>query len=206
MFQYDYKLKICMVGSSGVGKSSLAQRIVTKNQVNIANIGQTIGLDFLTTYFSYNDKEVKIDIWDTAGHERFLSITRSYYKHGDIYLLIFDLNNYKIEKDIDMWINEIKNSPNYNDKPIFIIGNKYDLLDKNNLDASEKIINLKNDLNNRYPFYPSFFISVANGKNIEHLLECILENVNFQNIRRGTESVLLNEDPNKDYSSKKNCC
>ena len=70
MFQYDYKLKVCMVGSSGVGKSSLAQRIVTKNQVNIANIGQTIGLDFLTTYFLYNDKEVNYSNYDISKFDK----------------------------------------------------------------------------------------------------------------------------------------
>lgn len=196
MFQYDHKLKVCMIGSSGVGKSSLSKRITEKKEINIYNIGQTIGLDFLTTYYTYDGYDIKLDIWDTAGQERFRAVTRSYYKHGDIYLLVFDLNNFNLNDDIELWINEIHNHTNNNNKHIIIIGNKYDLIDKNDIEKLKNIIELKNILNEKYPNYPNFFLSVANGENIDLLLKNIFDNLKNYNTIKPENNIELQKNNN----------
>jgi small GTP-binding protein len=191
-----------MIGSSGSGKSSLSQRITEKKNVNIKNIGQTIGLDFLTTYYTYNENDIKLDIWDTAGQERFRAVTRSYYKHGDVYLLVFDLNNFNFIDDIDLWINEIHNHSNNNNKHIIIIGNKYDLIDKNDIEKLKNIMEIRNILNEKYPLYPTFFISVKNGENIDILLQNIFDNLkNYTTIKQDN-----NIDLQKNNSLNNNCC
>jgi small GTP-binding protein len=199
MFQYDYKVKFCLLGSSGAGKSSLAQRLVAKEKINVSNVSHTIGLDFLTTYFIHKNKEIKIDIWDTAGQERFLTITRTYYRHGDIYIIVLDTNNFSIEKDIEFWLEEIKNNNPDMSKPIFIIGNKIDLL---NNQKKEKEI--KNRIEEHYPFNPVIFISVVDNKNIDYLMESIFETLKLEENRREFSSINLMEHPVSPNNRK--CC
>ena len=65
-------IKMCVIGDSSVGKSSLVAR--RRMPLHLA----TIGVDYAT--HRLDDREVKLSVWDTAGQERFRSITRSYYR------------------------------------------------------------------------------------------------------------------------------
>ena len=83
--EYNYLVKILLVGNSGVGKSSVLMRFADKTFKE--QYIYTIGVDFKVRTLEVNGKRVKLQIWDTAGQERFKAFTSSYYRgaHGNRY-------------------------------------------------------------------------------------------------------------------------
>jgi small GTP-binding protein len=122
----DYKLKVVIVGDSGVGKSNLIKRF-TSNEFN-ANSKATVGVEFLSKSYKINDKIFKIEMWDTAGQERYKSITSAYYKGAKGALLVYDTTSGQSFENISKWLSEIKEKTNKETK-LILIGNKIDLKD-----------------------------------------------------------------------------
>lgn len=80
---YDHLFKFVIVGNSAVGKSSIFSRF-TEDTFN-ENFLSTIGVDFKFKTIKINDKNIKLQIWDTAGQCRFRTITNTYYKSISLY-------------------------------------------------------------------------------------------------------------------------
>jgi Ras-related protein Rab-1A len=99
--EYDYSTKVLVIGDAGTGKSALILRYVDDNYTN--NYYNTIGVDFKIKLCDINDKRIKINIWDTAGQEKFKSIISSYYRNSDVIILVFDLTNELSFIHIDYW-------------------------------------------------------------------------------------------------------
>ena len=104
--KYEYIFKIILIGSSSVGKSSILQRYIQKVFNN--SYSCTIGVDFFMKSIDVGEKSIKLQLWDTAGTEKFQSVTRSYYKQTDGIVLIFDLTVRKSFNQLKKWVNEIK--------------------------------------------------------------------------------------------------
>ena len=117
-------LKLILIGSSAVGKTSFCNRI--KDQDFYDTQPSTIGVDFHIVNVNIIDQLYKLQVWDTAGHERYNSITTAYYRGTDIAILCFDLTNRKSLNDLRMWANEIKQEAGEN-IVLFLIGMKSDL-------------------------------------------------------------------------------
>jgi Ras-related protein Rab-18 len=79
-------LKILLVGTSSVGKSSLLLRYTDDEYLGPEEASATIGVDYKIKSISVGGKRYKLSIWDTAGQERFRTLTSSYYRgaHGVI--------------------------------------------------------------------------------------------------------------------------
>ena len=86
---YDYLIKCLVIGDSGIGKSSLMVRF-TDDVFNNHYIS-TIGVDFKIKTMVLNKKTVKFQIWDTAGQDRFRTITSSYYRGSNAILICYDV-------------------------------------------------------------------------------------------------------------------
>ena len=87
----------------------------------------TIGLDYrLKTMTLKNGKIIKLQIWDTAGQDRFRAITKNYYKGANGIILIYDITSLQSYDNVKSWISQIREeaSPNV---VIYIAGNKIDL-------------------------------------------------------------------------------
>ena len=72
------------------------------------------------------DRNIRIQIWDTAGQEAFRSITRSYYKNSTCAFIVYDITSRKTFDNIIIWLKECKDMC-YKDILIVLIGNKSDL-------------------------------------------------------------------------------
>ena len=95
----------------------------------------TIGVDFRFRTIKVDGARVKVQIWDTAGQEKFRTITSTYYKGSDAVILVYDITNEKSFKEIEnYWVDEIKQ---YVDEisTFMIIGNKCDLENKKVVDS-----------------------------------------------------------------------
>jgi len=122
----DYIFKILVVGNSSSGKTSILNRFVDDN-FNQSHIS-TIGVDLKIKNMEYNNKNIKLQIWDLAGQERFKTITSSYYKEINAIIIIFDVTNKNSYNSIKNWIDNIYMfAPKNID--IILVGNKIDLND-----------------------------------------------------------------------------
>ena len=88
---YDYLIRMMLIGDSGVGKTCLLTRF-NDNTFN-DEYTSTIGVDFGIQTVVINNKKLKLQIWDTAGQERFANITVTYYKGARCVMLVFDITS-----------------------------------------------------------------------------------------------------------------
>ena len=120
---YNYLFKFVVVGDTNVGKSCLLHRLKNKRFFPVHET--TVGVDFFVYTLHIEDKEIKLQIWDTAGQEMYNSITRIYYKDTNACLLIFDVSNRDSFINCSKWLKKIKEE-NSTYAMITLIGNKID--------------------------------------------------------------------------------
>ena len=95
----DEVVKLAIVGDAGVGKTSYIQSLL-KNKP-ILNQSPTMGISFNTVIVEdVNDVKIKVNIWDTAGQDRFRSIIKLYLKNVDGIILMYDTYTEKVNEKI----------------------------------------------------------------------------------------------------------
>lgn len=104
--EYDYALRMVVVGDSAVGKSSLILRF-TDGKFSPTYVS-TIGVDFrVKSVVMRNDRVCKIVVWDTAGQERFRNIVSNYYRGSGAALIAYDVTRRSTFENVRGWIDEI---------------------------------------------------------------------------------------------------
>ena len=211
--EYDYLFKILLIGNTFVGKSSLLQRFI--DQSWNGKFDPTIGVDFVRIIknkkiqklktIEVEGKKVKLQIWDTAGEERFRNITSSYYKGGHGILLMYDITNRNSFESIKNWLIEVEK---HADKNIYkiLIGNKIDL---------EKDRDITYNEGKEYAESEGMkFIetSAKDGSNIEEAFELITKEIIKSNINKNVNEIenknnsKINLGDNIEFKPKKKCC
>ncbi|XP_030049974.1 ras-related protein Rab-7a isoform X2 [Microcaecilia unicolor] len=124
-------IKVILIGSSGVGKSVLMNQYVNHRFTN--QYRATIGADFLTKEVQIDKKTITVQIWDTAGTERFQSLGTALYRGSDCCLLVFDITSPASFLAIDFWRKEFliqADPPDPDHFPFVVLANKMDLTDR----------------------------------------------------------------------------
>lgn len=134
LFYSDYLFKVLLIGSSGVGKSSLLVRFA--DDMFTDNFMPTIGVDFKIKTIEVDGKKIKLQIWDTAGQERFKTITASYYKGAHGIIVTYDITDKKSHQDVHNWMAEVEKHAADNISRI-LVGNKSDLYDKRDVTTEQ---------------------------------------------------------------------
>eukprot|EP00826_Nyctotherus_ovalis_P030925 TRINITY_DN2469_c0_g1_i1.p1 TRINITY_DN2469_c0_g1~~TRINITY_DN2469_c0_g1_i1.p1 ORF type:complete len:224 (-),score=52.88 TRINITY_DN2469_c0_g1_i1:121-717(-) len=122
-FSYDYLVKLIIIGDSGVGKTCLLTRFA-ENKFTASHIS-TIGIDFLIKMLRVDDVTIKLQIWDTAGQDRFRTITQNYYKNAVGVILVYDCTSETSFNNIRSWMKQLESHANH-DVIKVLVGNKYD--------------------------------------------------------------------------------
>ena len=123
-FKHDYQVKLLLVGDSGVGKTSMLLRFSDNSYQE--RFVSTIGVDFRCKNIHHEGKNVRLQIWDTAGQDKFQSITSGYYRGAEGVLLVFDITRPLTFERIRYWREQVKDKI-LREVPILLVGNKVDL-------------------------------------------------------------------------------
>jgi small GTP-binding protein len=112
MYDYDNTYKILLLGDCSSGKTSIIYRLM--HNTFLEKYISTIGIDFNVKSFIINDKKIKLQIWDSCGQERFNSLTRSYYRNSDAFIICYDISSNKSFENAKYWIKELEKYVDHN--------------------------------------------------------------------------------------------
>ena len=179
----DCVYKVLLLGDSTVGKTCILLKYTDK--IFQETHMMTIGLDYrLKTMTLQSGKEVKLQIWDTAGQDRFRSITKNYYKGSHGIILIYDVTSLKTFENVKSWVSQIHEE--ISDKVvIYLVGNKIDMDDERKVQTEEGQ-KLAEELG--VPFVET---SAKSGENIDNIFSDITERIDkeFGNIQKVRKNI-----------------
>ncbi|XP_004301753.1 PREDICTED: ras-related protein RABB1b-like [Fragaria vesca subsp. vesca] len=132
--EYAYLFKYIIIGDTAVGKSCLLLEFIEKKFRPVYDA--TIGVEFGTRIITVEGKPMKLQLWDTAGAERFQSITRTYYRGAAGALLVFDVTRRETFNNLTKWLHDAREYADRN-LTIMLIGNKCDLGSKRVVQTEE---------------------------------------------------------------------
>ena len=166
----DCVYKVLLLGDSTVGKTCFLLRYCDKT-FQEAHLS-TIGLDYrLKSMTLANGKHIKLQIWDTAGQDRFRAITKNYYKGANGIILIYDVTNIQSFENVKNWIAQIKEEANPN-AIIYLAGNKIDVNESQKAVKTEDGKKIADELTIK--FYET---SAKNGINVNEIFEDLVEKI-----------------------------
>lgn len=167
--KFDYLIKIVLIGDANVGKTNILSKL-TDDRFDF-NTKPTIGVEFGSKIFKFDNDWVKAQIWDTAGQERYHAITSAYYRGSTGSVLVYDITDEKSLENIKLiWLKNL-HSVVERSIPKMLLGNKSDLLEKRQVQKdSGKNLALSENM--------SFFeTSALSGENIEEAFEDFIRKI-----------------------------
>ena len=169
---YNMIFKIVLIGDTSVGKTNILSKYL-KGEFDPKS-KSTVGVEFGVKNFKIENNIVKVQIWETAGEERYRSITNAYYKGAKGSLLVYDITNKKSFENVEKWISDLKANAD-EDISMILLGNKTDLEDKRVVTTEEG--------KNKAEFYNLTFMetSALNGNNIQEAFNELIMDVYKKN-------------------------
>ena len=165
----DLVYKILLLGDSEVGKSCFLMRYA--DNVFVENYITTIGLDYKLKYIQLDSGQViKVQLWDTAGQDRYRTIAKNYYKGSHGILLLYDVTKSSSFENIREWIKDIREEV-YEKAIIFLIGNKIDKKDQIKI-KTEEGEKLAEEFN-----IPFFEASAKSGENVDEIFKALYKKI-----------------------------
>ncbi|MHA2474484.1 MAG: Rab family GTPase [Promethearchaeota archaeon] len=168
MTDYDYTFKLMMLGDASVGKTSLTLRYISG--FFMEDLKLTIGVDFYSKTTLFNEKKVKLQIWDFGGEERFRFLLSQYCKGANGAFFLYDITNESSIEHLPDWTQIVRE--NAGDIPIMLIGSKVDLDEFRVVPREDGILAAK-----KYNLSSFVELSSKTGKNVERAFNVMTENL-----------------------------
>ena len=161
-------IKITLIGNSGVGKTSIINQYIdqTFDEANAA----TIGANYSEKVITKNNKEYELNIWDTAGQEKFHSVGKHFYKDAYIVCLVYDITSQdSLDQLKEIWYPDIKK---FGEKYtiLAVVGNKSDLYENDNLADENQAKEFAQSINAIF-----MLTSAKTGDGIEKLFDTLVD-------------------------------
>ena len=198
-------IKITLLGNPGVGKTCIIARYI--DNVYNENNSSTIGANYSEKTIKKKGREYQLDIWDTAGQEKFHSLGKHFYKDSYIVCLVYDITNQdSVEALKSVWYPDIQK---YGEKyaVLAVIGNKSDLYENEELADEEQAKAFAKEINATF-----MLTSAKTGDGIEKLFDVltdkIIDDPKFASLLKGKgDNIVLekNKDENQGKKKKKFC-
>ncbi len=197
---YDYLMKLIIIGDSGVGKTCFLMRFAD-DTFTTSHIS-TIGIDFKIKPITIDGKTIKLQIWDTAGQDRFRTITQTYYKGAMGVILAYDCTDENSFNNVRNWVKQLEAHATPGVAKV-LIGNKSDSANKKIDTARGKA------LADEYKM--GFFeTSAKNNINVKETFYHLAREIKSKTSPNGTQTTAgglkLGTDANKDAKMKSACC
>ena len=185
-FRIDNHYKILILGESQVGKTSLLLKYT--DDTFKTNMLPTFGLDVRYKYIQNDNYNIRLDLWDTAGQEKFRTMTQNYYKGSDGIILVYDISNESSFFRLNSWMEDIIENAK-NKIEIVVIGNKCDL--KRQVEK-EQLKSFADEYK-----VPYFEASAKTGEGVEESFNKLIENLLLKKEKEINESIDEENDPNR---------
>jgi small GTP-binding protein len=171
MTDYDYTFKLMMLGDASVGKTSLTLRYISGYFME--DLKLTIGVDFYSKTTLFNDKKVKLQMWDFGGEERFRFLLSQYCKGANGAFFLYDITNPRSIDHLPDWTQIVREHAG--DIPIMLIGSKIDLDEFRAVPKEDGVLTAK-----KYNLASFIELSSKTGENVEKAFNVMTENL-FEN-------------------------
>ena len=202
MLENDYlNIKLLTLGESFVGKTTLILNYMNPNikKKNLERFYPTIGVDYQKKSVTIDNRNINVEIWDTAGQEKFKKITSQYYNGADGIILIFDITNKESFEKISFWIQDLSNKIDLDNICLILIGNKTDLKDQRKVSVEEA---QKYAAQYNIEYYE---VSALKNVGIIEMMEFFIKKCYNYIKEKNNYSITISKD-GMNYYSKKKCC
>ena len=206
---YNIEIKIVIVGESGVGKSNLINRY-NGGQFNPDSLPNNSSF-FMSKNLKFGEKIYRINVWDTAGQEKYHSLTKIFLNEAKIAFIVYAINSKKSYQKIDFWYNLLKES--CGDILVAIIGNKRDLYEVEQVNEEEAIKKAKS-LNAEFALTSAMeeetgfdeIVDKMIKKYIQNIGESVENEVFSPKIKLNSDFLKEDKEDKKHKRKKKKCC
>ena len=209
---YDYLLKLLVIGNADTEKTAFL--IKYTNDTYSDSYVTTIGVDFVTKIIIYNQKyflqkiknieiqgkSVKLQIWDTAGEERFKNIISSYYRGANGLLLLYNITDRESFESLNSWLIDIEKNTK-KDVCKILVGTNCDLEDERKVTYQEgKEFATKNEMK-------FIEVSAKNNINVKEAFDILLEDIwnNISNKKEKKDDEKIVESPIPENKKNEKC-
>ena len=203
------KIKIVLVGESGVGKTNLIRVINDEPFEKSAN--STISSSYYEKEIIINNKRYCYSLWDTVGQEVYRSLNQMYLKDAKIVLVVFALNNKISYQETNFWINSTKEALEEGKYIMALVANKSDLFNEQEV-TDEEVKKRADELNIDFVLTSAAEDAVGFRQFLEELIKKFIKNIGFDLGKDKTFNLneeKKNEENNENINNgnkKKKCC
>ena len=199
---FETLIKLVIIGDSGVGKSNFLFKFI-EGQFSPLHVA-TVGFDYKSKIVALPTlkKKVKLQIWDTAGQEKYMSINKNLFQRVQGIILMYDLTKRETFERLNIWLNIIKQMTN--EIPIILVANKLD--DELNPESGRIVEENEGEKFAKENGYQFLEASGLNGTNVDKVFISISETIIKKLQEDRTPSMEGNPLNNLHINSKKKKC
>ena len=201
------EIKTILVGMSGTGKTNIINAMT--NQPFDSNKISTLTSTFIEKVIEINKKQYRIELWDTAGQEKYKSLTKIFLKDSKIVIFVYDITTQESFEEVNYWVTTVKEI--LGEEPVYgLVGNKKDLYMNEEIDEDTGR-NKADEIGALFKLTSAKSERGAINDYLVELLEEYLrrngENIKVQPRRQTIESSLsINYSKRRDKSSQSSKC
>ena len=193
------EIKVTLIGNAGVGKTCIIQRFIDNDFSE--NPVSTISANSIEKEIIRGKEKYLLNIWDTAGQEKYQSLGKHFYKDSYIVCLVYDITNQEsLDAIKSIWYPNLqKFGEQYS--VLAVVGNKSDLYENGELADEEQAKNFAKEINATF-----MLTSAKNGDGINKLFKILTEKLLSNPKFSGKKGKGLSLDKNNNGQKKKKCC
>ena len=196
----EIAIKVTLIGESSVGKTSIINRYAKGNFSQ--ELESTLGANYSQKKMVRHGKKIRLDLWDTAGQEKYRAIGRHFYKESYIVCLVYDISNKdSFEKLKSVWYPDLQQ---FGEKLriVAVVGNKIDkYLEEEVKDEDAKAFAEEIKAINKRT-------SAMEGTNIEDLFISLVDKylTEISGMIIEGDKIKIKKENHNDKNKKKSCC